>query len=102
MSAAQTQQRQVTGTTGTTATTATSTTAAAASGVDTADVATLNDALGSAGVDLRVLFPPSVLFSLFNDAHLGRRREFAAVIRLTPSIPPFRGSVEEATHNAFL
>lgn len=101
MSAAQTGQRQVTATTGTTATTATSTTAAAASGVDTADVATLNDALGSAGVDLRVA-PPSVLFSLFNDAHLGRRRESAAVIRLAPSIPPFRGSVEETAHNAIL
>ncbi|KAG6373851.1 transcription initiation factor TFIID component TAF4 family-domain-containing protein [Boletus reticuloceps] len=48
MNTAQTQQRQVTATAATTATTATS-----AGGVDTADVATLNDALGSAGVDLR-------------------------------------------------
>ncbi|KAF8549857.1 hypothetical protein OG21DRAFT_1420636 [Imleria badia] len=48
MSTAQTQQRQAT-----TTTAATTAAAAAASGVDTADVATLNDALGSAGVDLR-------------------------------------------------
>ncbi|KAI9568355.1 hypothetical protein HD554DRAFT_2038911 [Boletus coccyginus] len=45
MGAAQTQQWQVTATTATTATTT--------STVDTSDVATLNDALGSAGVDLR-------------------------------------------------
>lgn len=61
----------------------------AASGVDTADVATLNDALGSAGVDLRVSLSPSVLLSLSNDTYIGRRREFAAVIRLSPSIPTF-------------
>lgn len=61
MSTAQTQQRQVIATTTTAAT--------ATSGVDTADVATLNDALGSAGVDLRVL--PSLPFSLLTDTCLG-------------------------------
>ena len=101
MSATQTQQRQATATTSTTVTTATSTTANAASGVDTADVATLNDALGSAGVDLRVLLPPRSISACLM-THLGGRREFAAIIRLTPNIPPFRGSVEEAAHNAIL
>lgn len=97
MSTAQTQQRPVAATT-----TTTTTTAVAASGVDTADVATLNDALGSAGVDLRVLLSPFTLSTLSNDTCLGRRREFAAIIRLTPIIPPFRGSFEEATHNTIL
>ncbi|KAF9226910.1 hypothetical protein BS17DRAFT_696412 [Gyrodon lividus] len=49
------QRQQITTTTmqTTTASTANTTSATATSGVDTADVATLNDALGSAGVDLR-------------------------------------------------
>lgn len=70
MNTAQTQQRQLTATTAANATTAASATAAAASGVDTADVATLNDALGSAGVDLRVL-SPLVLLTLSNDTYPG-------------------------------
>ena len=96
MNAAQRQQA-----TATTATAGTST-AAAASGVDTADVATLNDALGSAGVDLRVLPSPSIQFSLYNGTYLGRGRKFAAIIRLSPNIPSFRGSLEETTYDAIL
>ncbi|KAG9317858.1 hypothetical protein JVU11DRAFT_2085 [Chiua virens] len=53
MNTAQTQQRQVTAATSTTPAAAASASGTATSGVDTADVATLNDALGSAGVDLR-------------------------------------------------
>ena len=54
------------GTTTTPATAASTTAASGAGGMDTADIATLNDALGSAGVDLRVCSRPSDAFvSLF-------------------------------------
>lgn len=54
--------------------TATATTAALNSGVDTADIATLNDALGSAGVDLRVSFIFNTIFLPYKPPLIGSRQ----------------------------
>ena len=60
----------------------------AANQLDTADVATLNDALGSAGVDLRVGTPISILAHTLNSVILHRRkkRHYSAVLTNTSHI----------------
>jgi hypothetical protein len=70
----------------------------AANQLDTADVATLNDALGSAGVDLRVCAPISILAHTLNSAISPRRKKkpYSAVPTNTRHIVHMRTARENS------
>lgn len=64
------------------------------SGIDTADVATLNDALGSAGVDLRVSLVRFILiFNLLNYGRPKRRAYNGHMINTTQHTAPTKTAV---------
>jgi hypothetical protein len=70
----------------------------AANQLDTADVATLNDALGSAGVDLRVCAPISIFTHRLNSVVLLRRKKkpYSAVPTNTRHIVRMRTARENS------